>query len=104
MQRNPARARFLLIGRDTAVRAGAASELRALNSGFFATVTAWLRPRIDSGEVVEAPFEIIYALWLGPCQELSRLWLGGDAPAPTDDIGDLLARAAVRSLTGGSPG
>src|SRR4051794_4392223 len=69
VQRNADRAEYLFMGR--------ADGARELNAGFFEQVLAWVRPRVEAGELREAPFGVLNALWVGPSQELARHWLAG---------------------------
>jgi AcrR family transcriptional regulator len=41
--------------------------------------TLWLKRHIAEGSIVDRPFEVTHALWLGPTQEYSRHWLRGRA-------------------------
>jgi len=65
-------------------------ELRDANRAFFAAVRDWWQPHHTYGVLRPMQPGITAALWIGPAQELSRYWIGGDAPR--------MPRGAVRTL------
>src|SRR5947209_6583081 len=73
----PELARFLLLVGDATVVASTEGALRELNRSFFGQVLRWTRPRVEAGELRELSLELMTALWLGPTQELARVWLAG---------------------------
>lgn len=92
-------ARFLLLGRDPGVVAETEQPLRELNRTFFGAVSDWMAPAVARGELRELPSELLTALWLGPSQELARMWLAGRSRTwPTEAI-PVLAAAAWNSLS-----
>jgi AcrR family transcriptional regulator len=95
---NPDRAQFLFAVAGADVRRAASIELRDLNEPFFARVESWLRGRVEAGEIRGASFDVVYALWLGPSQELARLWLARGRRGALRTETALLANAAWRSL------
>ena len=92
-------ARFLLLGRDPGVLAMTEIPLRELNRSFFSAVSEWMAPAIARGELRELPSALLTALWLGPSQELARLWLSGRMPTTPSTSIPMLARAAWKSLS-----
>jgi hypothetical protein len=66
------------------------SEARAqqLNRIFYDEVLKWLRRHVDEGEIRKLPSDIYLALWMGPANEFTRLWLLG-----TDRDSRRIARA-----------
>ena len=44
---------------------------------------------------------LLHVLWLGPATELTRHWLAGDSPRPTEAQVEALADAAWASLKEG---
>jgi AcrR family transcriptional regulator len=94
--RNPDRAQFLLATGGPEVRRAARDELRVLNETFFTTVTGWLGAHAD--ELRHASVDVVYALWLGPSQELARLWLARGRRGSLRSETTQLADAAWRSL------
>lgn len=95
---NPDRAQFLLWGAGADIRRTAGAGLRDLNDLFFNHVEGWLRGHVDAGEIRAASTDVVYALWLGPCQELSRLWLARGRKGSLRTEATLLADAAWRAL------
>ena len=90
--RHRSQARILLGERpDTA-------ELRDRNHAFFAAVLAWWRPHVHYRALRALPLDLIHALWLGPAQEYSRLWLAAHARRTPTHIADTLAGAAWNAL------
>jgi AcrR family transcriptional regulator len=72
VERNPARARFLL--QSGAARVAAGDELKALNRDLAAAVGDWVE---GHPAIRPLPGEVFYAVVFGPAQELSRSWLAG---------------------------
>jgi AcrR family transcriptional regulator len=95
-------ARFLLLARDARVVVAAEKPLRDLNRKFFGHLEGWTRARIADGELRELGPELMYALWIGPSQELARQWLATRSRASLTDSADVLADAAWRSLNPGA--
>ncbi len=96
-------ARFLLLGRDASTVVATARPLRELNRRFFGCVQSWAAPRVQAGELRELPLELLTALWIGPAQELARLWLAGRIRTSLTDAAPVLADAAWNALTPGDP-
>jgi AcrR family transcriptional regulator len=99
VQDHPDLARLLLAGQDPAVRRAAAGELEQLNATFFAAVLDWHTGHVESGALRDVPFDLVYALWLGPAQELARLWLAGATRRPLDAYEAELADGAWAALS-----
>lgn len=59
----------------------------------------WLRQHITTGDLIDAPFPVLHALWLGPTQELCRHWLNGRSRPRPRHVADPLADGAWRALT-----
>lgn len=95
---NPDRAEFLFATGTRDVRRAAGDQLRTINGEFFATVTAWLAGHVRAGTIRAASIDVTYALWLGPSQELARLWLARGRRGALRTETTLLADAAWRSL------
>ncbi|MEU5878965.1 TetR/AcrR family transcriptional regulator [Spirillospora sp. NPDC047279] len=94
---NPGRARFLFTERPPS-----GPELAGLNKAFFGEVLSWWRAHVHHGALPELDLVSAYVLWLGPAQELCRLWLNGEVAAPGDEQIARLGRAAWRALEGDS--
>ncbi|GAA2610934.1 TetR/AcrR family transcriptional regulator [Actinomadura fulvescens] len=92
---HPDRARFLFTERPPG-----GSELTERNRAFFGEVLAWWRTHVHHGALPELDLVTAFVLWLGPAQELCRLWLNGEIPTPGNDQIARLGRAAWRALEG----
>lgn len=92
VERNPARARFLL--QSGAARVAAGDELKALNRHLAAAVGNWVE-RQPSIRPLRG--EVFYAVAFGPSQELSRAWLAGRTRS-LRQLEDELAEAAWRAV------
>jgi AcrR family transcriptional regulator len=104
VRQNPDRAQFLFAVAGADVRRAARVELRELNDRFFDYVEAWLRRHVDAGELRSATTDVFYALWLGPSQELARIWLARGRKGMLRNETAVLADAAWRSLRAESDG
>ena len=96
---HPDLARLLLSGQDPAVQEVAAGELAERNARFFSAVREWHAQHVAAGELRDLPFDLLYALWLGPAQELARLWLAGATRRPLERSAKALADGAWAALT-----
>jgi AcrR family transcriptional regulator len=94
---HPDRARYLLAGGE--IRTAARAQLREPNAAFFAAVLAWL----ERHDIAGIPIALLAALWLGPSQELTRLWLEGTTARPPSAHTEVLAEAAWTALTQAAP-
>jgi AcrR family transcriptional regulator len=99
IEARPELARFLLLGRDASVVIATERPLRQLNRGFFAAIRRWTEPRAQAGELLALSPELLSALWIGPSQELARLWLAGQVKTKLSDAAEVLAAAAWASLS-----
>ena len=92
-------ARFLLLVRDQVVVAETEGALRELNRSFFAQVSEWMAPAVARGELRRLSPELLTALWLGPSQELARMWLAGRMRTSLSAAIPVLSAAAWKSLS-----
>jgi AcrR family transcriptional regulator len=88
------RARFLLSGRPPR----AAAEIAQLNRRAFAATSRWLDEQVAAGQIQPIPFELLYAVLIGPAQEFCRYWLDGRMRTPLRTAEHELAAAAWRAL------
>lgn len=70
-------ARLVYADLPDAVLAAAAPTLDGPSKSYVREVDGWLRSHVDSGALVDQPFVVLHALWLGPTQEFCRHWLRG---------------------------
>lgn len=67
------RARFLLGARPPR----AVDEIRGLNRRAFSATASWLDEEVAAGRIRPIPFDLFYAVLIGPAQEFCRHWLEG---------------------------
>jgi AcrR family transcriptional regulator len=60
---------------DVLVAASATHDASARE--YVRVTTQWLKRHVSEGSIVDRPYEVTHALWLGPTQEYSRHWLRG---------------------------
>lgn len=94
----PDHARFLFTERPPGRDEEGGRELAARNRTFFSDVLAWWRPHEHHGVLRHIDVTTGCVLWLGPSQELCRMWLTGQVPQPTPDQIALLGEAAWQCL------
>jgi AcrR family transcriptional regulator len=92
---HPDRARFMFTERPAASEA-----LDARNRTFFREVRNWWRVHVRHGALSDLDGTTAFVLWLGPAQELCRMWLNGQIPEPGDKQVASLSEAAWRSVGG----
>jgi AcrR family transcriptional regulator len=88
------RARFLLSGRPPR----ATEAIRDLNRNAVRATSSWLDDQVAAGQIRPIPFELFYALLVGPAQEFCRLWLEGRLRTSLDTAERELAAAASLAL------
>lgn len=76
----------------------AAPSLDGPSRHYVRVVDRWLRDRVAAGELIDRPFPVLHALWLGPTQEYCRHWLRGRSRLRPRHISDDLAGGAWRAL------
>ena len=74
-------------------------DLSKHNRDYVDVVAGWVDTQTARGRLIERPFSITHALWLGPAQEFVRHWLGAGRSSltPTQAATDL-ADGAWRAL------
>jgi AcrR family transcriptional regulator len=88
------RARFLLSGRPPR----AATQIAELNRRAFGATASWLDRHVSGGRIRAMPFDLFYAVLIGPAQEFCRHWLEGRMRTSLRRAERELAAAAWRSL------
>lgn len=94
---HPERARLLITERPPRRHEPGGPEVAELRRAFFRRVADWWRPHVEAGLLQPVPPTMCYVLWLGPAQEMCRLWFAG-AHQPTPEEISALSRAAWHSL------
>jgi AcrR family transcriptional regulator len=98
VERDPRLARFLMGRRETELRLATEARVRELNRAFFPRVAAWVSRNVEKGTLRPLPRELWEPVLLGPCQELSRLWLSRGAPFSLRGAERELAEATWRAV------
>lgn len=76
-EKNPKLASYLIHCREPEVAELSEERAQQLNGRFYGEVLKWLRLQVDAGHVRKLPADIYLALWMGPANEFTRLWLLG---------------------------
>lgn len=97
VQENRERAIFLTTSRE-ALSLEDVAEIREFNRPFFDRLKRLFASSIEVGRVKDLPLDLLEAIWLGPCQELTRHWLAGRVES-LEGAADVLAEAAWSGLT-----
>lgn len=109
----PALASFLTHCREPEVTVASEAQAQELNRVFFGEVLGWLQRHAERGHVRHLPPNVYYALWMGPADEFTRLWLEGrqnrarlvEAESILPPAAwDALRAASKVTRRGGSPG
>ena len=108
---HPRLATYLTHCREPEVAAASEARTQELNRVFFDEVIGWLHRHAEQGSVRQLPSHLYYALWMGPAEVFTRLWLaGGQKPARLAEAAAILPpaawdalRAASRAKRGASP-
>jgi AcrR family transcriptional regulator len=91
-------ARLVYADLPDAVFAAAAPSLDPLSRSYVREVDRWLRHHVDRGALIDQPFAMLHALWLGPTQEFCRHWLRGRGRLRPRHVAVDLADGAWRAL------
>ncbi|GAA1265469.1 TetR family transcriptional regulator [Planotetraspora silvatica] len=94
---HPERARLLISERPPKREEPGGPEVNDARRAFFRQVADWWRPHMKEGLLQPVHPTMCYVLWLGPAQEMCRLWFAG-AHQPTDEEIRGLGEAAWNSL------
>jgi len=91
-------ARLVYADHPDAVHAAAAPTLDALSRSYVREIDRWLGDHIDRDVLIDKPFAVLHALWLGPTQEFCRHWLRGRGRLRPRHVAVDLADGAWRAL------
>ena len=95
---HPQRARFLFSDHTDDVRAAVQDSLHALNAEFFSAVGQWIDRQINAGAIRPLPKQALYALWVGPAQQIGRQLVGNQLRLRLEDTIEVLGDGAWRAL------
>jgi AcrR family transcriptional regulator len=99
--RYPELATYLTHCREPEVAEASEARAQELNRTFFAQTGAWLLRHVQDGKVRRLSPSLYYALWMGPSDEFTRLWLLGPKPREVKQLAkaeDVLGKTAWESL------
>jgi AcrR family transcriptional regulator len=91
-------ARIVYSDLPDAVLTAAAPILDGPSRSYVHNVNGWLRRHVDGGALIDQPFVVLHALWLGPTQEFCRHWLRGRARLRPRHVAADLAEGAWRAM------
>lgn len=94
---SPERSRILVSERPPRKNEPGGAEVAEARRAFFRQVSDWWRPHMKNGELSPVHPTMCYVLWLGPTQEMCRLWFAGAHLPSAEEIKGLGA-AAWQSL------
>ena len=99
-------ARYILYTRRAELLTETRADLRELNRTFNDRMQRWFEPHLARGTLRRLPPEVMTALIIGPCQELSRRIVAGRLRTGVTEasrhIGQALWRALAMQAPGGS--
>ena len=72
--------------------------IAGIHQRFNASLLAWIRPRIGRKGFAHLPDDVYQPLWIGPAQEVTRLWAGWESLADLAVLADQLADGAWAAL------
>ena len=99
--RNPELATYLTHCREPEVAEASEARAQELNRVFFEKTGGWLVAQVKAGKVRKLSPPLYHALWMGPSDEFTRLWLLGPHPRDVRQLvkaEDLLAKTAWENL------
>ena len=94
-------ATYLTHCREPEVAQASEGRARKLNRAFFTQTGEWLAVQVREGGVRRLSPHLYHALWMGPADEFTRLWLLGPRPRDLKQLvkaEEVLASAAWNNL------
>lgn len=98
VEENQGWARFLSTMRHAGFMSQADPEMAEINRAWAGNILSWQAGCISAGELAPLSPFVFLSLILGPCQELTRLWLSGAVPGRPADYCEELSRAAWQAV------
>jgi AcrR family transcriptional regulator len=90
---HPERARLLISERPPRREEPGGTEVYDARRAFFRKVADWWRPHMKAGLLQPVHPTMCYVLWLGPAQEMCRLWFASAHQPSTEEIAGLCEAA-----------
>ncbi|MEX0168852.1 TetR/AcrR family transcriptional regulator [Streptomyces sp. LMG1-1-1.1] len=76
-----------------------ADRIREAREPLLAAIGAWMRPRVEAGEIAPMPGPVIEALVIGPAAETARRWLARTHDVDLAEAARILPDRVWRSLS-----
>lgn len=95
---HPDLARFLFARGTPDWTAARAETIGRANRAMLTRFSAWARPHMAAGRLVDWPTPLIVAQLIGPAQLVARAWAAGQSPLTPSEAAPPLARAACAAL------
>ncbi|MFI9326515.1 TetR/AcrR family transcriptional regulator [Kitasatospora sp. NPDC052868] len=84
--------------------AARAEQIKAARAAGLAVIGAWMRARMERGEILPLPDLLVEVLMMGPLAEVARRRLSGGWEGDRGEIARILSEGIWRSLRAGPPG
>ncbi|MBK8905759.1 MAG: TetR/AcrR family transcriptional regulator [Anaerolineaceae bacterium] len=98
---HPSRATFIYEASQGTLLRSYQAEIAAFKGAFYADIFAWMRPFVESGELLRLPPWAYDAIMMGPAHEFARRWLGGMQELSLDEAKNIIAAAVWRAVQTG---
>ena len=98
---HPSRATFIYEASQGTLLRSYQAEIAAFKGAFYADIFAWMRPFVESGELLRLPPWAYDAIMMGPAHEFARRWLGGTQELSMDEAKNIIAAAVWRAVQTG---
>ena len=91
-------AKYLMHNRHAEFMSATGESFRDMNSRFISETSGWFGRQMDLGALRKMPTDIFMSIWLGPCQEFTRIRLSGGRRTDIDTAARELGLAAWHAL------
>jgi hypothetical protein len=91
--------RYLFQMRHAGFMTAAEDAIAAENQRFAEAFNQWLEPHMERGTLRRLPKELCLSLIVGPCLEISRIWLSQPDCVDLNTAANEIAKAAWQALT-----
>ncbi|MFZ1396295.1 MAG: TetR/AcrR family transcriptional regulator [Candidatus Promineifilaceae bacterium] len=96
---NPARAAFIYEASQGTLLRSYQADIAAFKGAFYADIFGWMRPFVESGQLLRLPPWAYDAIIMGPAHEFARRWLGGLQELALDEAKAIIATAVWRAIS-----
>ena len=96
---NPAQAAFIYEASQGTLLRSYQAEVAAFKGAFYADIFGWMRPFVESGQLLRLPPWAYDAIIMGPAHEFARRWLGGMQELAMDEAKGVIATAVWRAIS-----